>query len=427
MVDVAEVEADGLGAAQSGRVDELDERAVSQRRVDRLPRRGSPSTSLDLVELRRVGQPAGACAALERSPREPERDRARSARATCTAESRRAIVAGASFPLAGATELGRVVGEHADVDLLERPLAVPLDERAQIGGVGTTRRGGDPGGAEVAVDRSLRGSPDRFAPRYDRLPWTHRFRHSPSSPSTARTCSRAGGRGRRDARPGGARARGRRRGVPRARATSTSSTSTRVVKRARILNADPETLEYVPPGTSSVSTRSPIAATRGSRSPASSRPTRSTGLDPALLGRDQLPWLKEVSRVDRRALDQLDDRPLPAPRLGAARVPRARRGGGLRAALGASSGTSCVSTSPIRRPRGTQRIEALKRSAQALNERRFDALELRGPGTELTVGLLPGGSWEAGDFRRGRASATSRTCPPRRCSPPRIRRARTAT
>ena len=31
-------------------------------------------------------------------------------------------------------------------------------------------------------------------------------------------------------------------------------------------------------------------------------------------------------------------------------------------------------------------------------ERGFDALELRGPGTELTVGLLPSGTWEAGDF-----------------------------
>ena len=45
-----------------------------------------------------------------------------------------------------------------------------------------------------------------------------------------------------------------------------------------------------------------------------------------------------------------------------------------------------------------ERMAALKRSAGALDARRFDAIELQGPGTELTVGLLPSGTWGAGDF-----------------------------
>ena len=45
-----------------------------------------------------------------------------------------------------------------------------------------------------------------------------------------------------------------------------------------------------------------------------------------------------------------------------------------------------------------ERIALLKTSSEALNDRRFDAIELSGPGTELTVGLLPTSHWQAGDF-----------------------------
>ena len=45
-VDVAEVEPDRLGAAQPGRVDELDERAVAQRRAAPSPSSASRSSSI---------------------------------------------------------------------------------------------------------------------------------------------------------------------------------------------------------------------------------------------------------------------------------------------------------------------------------------------------------------------------------------------
>jgi aminopeptidase len=41
-------------------------------------------------------------------------------------------------------------------------------------------------------------------------------------------------------------------------------------------------------------------------------------------------------------------------------------------------------------------VRALQERADRLNERRFDALRFRGPGTDLTVGLLPGARWIAG-------------------------------
>ena len=45
-----------------------------------------------------------------------------------------------------------------------------------------------------------------------------------------------------------------------------------------------------------------------------------------------------------------------------------------------------------------QRMETLKRSATALSERRFDAIHLNGPGTDLTVGLFKSSVWHAAEF-----------------------------
>ena len=41
-------------------------------------------------------------------------------------------------------------------------------------------------------------------------------------------------------------------------------------------------------------------------------------------------------------------------------------------------------------------LDTLRRRSEALNERHFDALRYRGPGTDLVVGLLPSSTWDAG-------------------------------
>jgi aminopeptidase len=46
------------------------------------------------------------------------------------------------------------------------------------------------------------------------------------------------------------------------------------------------------------------------------------------------------------------------------------------------------------------RADFLVASAQRLTDRAFDALHYEGPGTDLTVGLLPGTSWQAARFER---------------------------
>ena len=58
-----------------------------------------------------------------------------------------------------------------------------------------------------------------------------------------------------------------------------------------------------------------------------------------------------------------------------------------------------------------ERVALLRRSADALTERSFDAIELSGPGTELTVGLLPSSAGGPATSRRATACGTCRTCP----------------
>ena len=45
-----------------------------------------------------------------------------------------------------------------------------------------------------------------------------------------------------------------------------------------------------------------------------------------------------------------------------------------------------------------QHVDRLADRARVLNEHRFDAIRFRGPGTDLTVGLLPGSRWDCATF-----------------------------
>ena len=47
-------------------------------------------------------------------------------------------------------------------------------------------------------------------------------------------------------------------------------------------------------------------------------------------------------------------------------------------------------------------IESLQARADALNARAFDAIRFRGPGTDLTVGLVPGARWRCAAFETAR-------------------------
>ena len=160
------------------------------------------------------------------------------------------------------------------------------------------------------------------------------------------------------------------------------------VKRIRALNADPDTLEFVPrwyPGR-----LLDVGEAHGSRISVSPHtpPGLMTGVDPALAGRDQLPSLKEHFGVINAKTTNWCVVPWPTPEWAAVAHPDLEPAAAL-----AKLQEELVyvlrldedDPAAAWHERGAQ-LQAVGRS---LTERRFDALHFEGPGTDLTVGLLP--------------------------------------
>ena len=108
---------------------------------------------------------------------------------------------------------------------------------------------------------------------------------------------------------------------------------------------------------------------------------------PAEHGRRRQPWDVELVRRAR-----------PDTRLGKARVSRPRRGRGVRTALGAIAHV-CRLDEDDPEAAWYERARTLEGVAARASERRFDAIRLHGPGTDLTVGLFPSSVWHAADFK----------------------------
>jgi aminopeptidase len=169
------------------------------------------------------------------------------------------------------------------------------------------------------------------------------------------------------------------------------------VKRARIENADPETLGFVPPW---FGARLEMIAERGDCRISLSGiadPAPFDGLDPALVGRDALPSLKESAKVVNDRATNWTIVPCPHPEWARLVFPDLPEDEAYER-LWRELWTILRLDEADPGAAWDERTAALKRSASALDERRFDRLELEGPGTELTVGLLPSSTWWAGDF-----------------------------
>ena len=122
--------------------------------------------------------------------------------------------------------------------------------------------------------------------------------------------------------------------------------------------------------------------------------------------------------------------PAPSPNLGWAqsRLSRPGAGGGAGQALGSRSSTSSGWTRTTPCERGTSGWRRSSQARTALTERRFDAIHLQGPGTDLTIGLLPSSKWLGADFETvGRHHALPEPARPRRSSRRRIPSGSTAT
>jgi aminopeptidase len=169
------------------------------------------------------------------------------------------------------------------------------------------------------------------------------------------------------------------------------------LKRARVQNAKPETLDYVPDwyGERLLT----LAEGHGARIALAgpTEPNLMDDLDKTLVGKDRLPWLKETSKVIAERTTNWTIVPCPNHRWAELVHPDLPLEDAyeqlwreLEHVLRLDEPDSAVAWD--------ERMAVLNASAARLGERRFDAIELRGPGTELTVGLLPTHTWWAADF-----------------------------
>jgi aminopeptidase len=171
------------------------------------------------------------------------------------------------------------------------------------------------------------------------------------------------------------------------------------VKRERIALAPDDSLEFVAPwqmerlewlsseGAARVTINGPAA------------PRALDGLDPARAGRDITPYLPNSGDVvNRRTTNWCI---VPGPTVGwAERVyPDLEPEAALRRLWEATTFVCRLDADdPVRA--WLDRFTHLTATATRLSERRFDAIRLHGPGTDLTVGLFRSSLWNAADFER---------------------------
>jgi len=170
-----------------------------------------------------------------------------------------------------------------------------------------------------------------------------------------------------------------------------------LVKRARIEHADPATLGFVPPW---IGGRiDAVGEAHGARISLSgpTRPNPMEGLDAALVGKDALPYVKEVSRVVGERTTNWTIVPCPHPAW-ARLVHPALDPADAEAKLWDVLWHVLRLDEDDPNAAWDARMATLRNSADRLAARHFDAIELNGPGTELTVGLLPTSTWWAADF-----------------------------
>jgi aminopeptidase len=171
------------------------------------------------------------------------------------------------------------------------------------------------------------------------------------------------------------------------------------VKHARIEHADPATLDFVPRwyGTRMLE----HAEDQGARVTLATltTPNLMDDLDKTLVGRDMLPRVKELTKIvgDRSTNWCI----VPAPHRAWAAIVYPdldeeaafeRLWDELEHVLRLEDGNAASAWD--------ERMAVLRDAAERLTARAFTAIELRGPGTELSVGMLPTHRWWAADFTR---------------------------
>ena len=169
------------------------------------------------------------------------------------------------------------------------------------------------------------------------------------------------------------------------------------VKRARIEHAREESLDYVPPwyGERLLALGEQRCARIGLAGPAT--PGLLDDLDPRRVGRDQLPSIKEAGRVVNERTTNWTIVPFPTQGWAEQVFPALEPAAAMERLRDEVLHVCRMDTDdPIAAWR--ERGDFLVAQAGVVTGRRFDALRFDGPGTELTVGLLPSSQFIAARF-----------------------------
>ncbi|HEY7396858.1 MAG TPA: aminopeptidase [Gaiellaceae bacterium] len=169
------------------------------------------------------------------------------------------------------------------------------------------------------------------------------------------------------------------------------------VKRARVEHADPETIEFVPSWYGQRMLEH--ADGRGARVTIGGPtvPGLLDDLDPELTGRDRLPFLPEVPRIISERTTNWCIVPCPHPVWATLVYPELPGDKALEKLWADLEHVLRLDTDDPGRA-WDERMTALNASGSRLTERRFDAIELRGEGTELRIGMLAGHRWVSAEF-----------------------------
>ena len=162
------------------------------------------------------------------------------------------------------------------------------------------------------------------------------------------------------------------------------------LKHARVLHAPPDTLDWSPPWTLALIDH--LAESHGATISITgeSEPELLGDLDPARVARTFARTAHErllEAENDGRIAWTIVACPTPGWAQAVFGEPDVER---LWQAIAVATGLD--EPDPVESWR--RHIERLQQRAALLDERRFDAIRFRGPGTDLTVGLLPGARWQ---------------------------------
>jgi aminopeptidase len=164
------------------------------------------------------------------------------------------------------------------------------------------------------------------------------------------------------------------------------------VKRARIEHAPDDTLEFVPSWYGERILQ--LGEQRCARIvfAGATAPGLFDDLDPSRSGRDMLPRIKESGKVVSDRTTNWCIVPYPTPGWAGLIYPDAEPAERLER-LSGQVAHICRLDEPDPVAAWRDRIDATSTAAAKLNDRRFDALHFEGPGTDLTIGLLPSSTW----------------------------------